>query len=299
MVEVSDVPDVSLVFEFENARYLDDGQQQRLVATLSSQITAAPWSVEVLLAEDAPAIEDWFRPVPVRRYDVDPDASYYELKSAGARAARAPIVVFADSDAIAVPGWLEEILAPLAETNVDAVTGTTSIRPLRSVWDKTFAATSWFAPGPGIEQHQLYANNLAVRREVFLPRGFPPIGCRYRGSCEDLFQAWRKEGIRLVTNPAAHMEHAPPHHPVRRAIWAGHDLLLAGSRPPWPTLLARVVGHQLLAGTSRIVRNRRIVGLRRREVPLALAYNVRESMARGVGVMLTRFRHRAVHRLAL
>jgi hypothetical protein len=92
--------------------------------------------------------------------------------------------------------------------------------------------------------------------------------------------------------------HPPPAHPVRRAMWDGHDQQIeqritgAGFAP----YLARVVLHQLLVGSVRILRHRRAVGLRPAQLPLALACNVREAAARGVGFTLARFAHDLLHR---
>jgi hypothetical protein len=290
-------PRVSLVLEHVNAVHVSNERIGRVVRELARQLGALPVAVEVLVPEGSGIDSDAFAGVEVRAFDAT-GAGYYEVKNAGARAAAADLIVFADCDVMPEPEWLASLLRPFDDPSVDAVVGTTVIRPVSSVTEKVFAAASWFPAHDRDARRQILANNVAVRSEAFLPEGFPPVGCRYRGAEADLQRAWERQGRKVVFTAEARSDHLPPEHPVRRALWDGHDqqigLRAAGGR--FLPTLARVVGHQLVVGSWRVVQNRRPVGLRPTQLPWALVLNAREALARGVGVTLARFAHETMHR---
>lgn len=270
-----------------------------MLEVLAHQAREAPYPTEVLVPAAAEIDETMFDGVPFRRFSVEPAAHYYEVKSVGARAARGALIVFADSDVIVAEGWLDHMVRPFDDPALDAVVGRTAIRPLVTSADKAFAAATWWPAHHGEARGRIVAHCFAVRREAFLPEGFPVIGCRYRGADTDLHQAWEARSVLMGTAPAAQCEHPPPEHPIRRAMWDGHDqqIALCASGAHFLPALARVVLHQLLVGSVRTWRYRHAVDLRATEVPLSLVMNAREALTRGAGFILARFAHGLMHRV--
>lgn len=290
----TDRPDVSVVLEHETAGRVSVER----AGALARQMREAPFTVEILIPEQADIDIDDLPGVFVRRFDVPSEAHYYDIKNAGARAAQGRLIVFVDADVVPLDGWLVNLVKPFADPAVEVVLGHTMIRPASSVSEKTFAAGTWFPAHEDDVRLQIMANNVAIRPERFLPAGFPEAGCRYRGPCRDLDHAWAALGVRMDVAMDARVVHPPPEHLVRRALWDGHDQQIeqraAGSA--FAPRLARVVLHQLLIGSVRILRNRRTVGLNPAQLPFALACNVREALARGSGFILARFGHDVMHR---
>jgi hypothetical protein len=289
-------PDVSLIVEYETAPDVGDDRAREIVLELARQAREVPYEVEVLLPRDAPLSDELFTPLRVRRFDVPGERHYYEVKNAGARAAHGLAVVFADADVVALDGWLTALIKGLDDPAVDVAVGTTVIRPVDTVRQKVFAASTWFPVDAEDVRPQLFANNFAVRPELFLPDGFPPIGCRHRGSCRQLDQQWRRSDVRVEAVREAVSYHPPPVHAFRRALWHGHDQYVERARSPFVVGLLRVSLHQLALGTKRLFVNRARVGLRWRELPIALAYNVAETAGRAAGFTLARFAHGFFHR---
>lgn len=294
----TDRPDVSLVLEHETVALVSADRVTEVVRELARQVREAPFAVEVLVPEQANIDTRELADLQVRRFHTAPDSHYYDVKNAGARAAEGHVIVFADSDVTPLDRWLVNIVRPFEETAVDAVVGNSIIRPVSTVTEKAFAAASWFPAHDGDARRQILANSLAVRPSIFLPDGFPDIGCRYRGADTDLNRTWTATGVRMEVAMDARSEHPPPEHPVRRAMWDGHDQQIEQQRTgaPFAPSLARVVLHQLLIGSVRVWRHRRAVGLRVAQLPVALACNAREAVARGVGFTLARFAHDLMHR---
>lgn len=298
MSSPADRPDVSLVIDHETASLVTDERVGSVVEELARQARDAPFSVEVLVPENSTLRPEDLGGLTLRRFPAPCGAHYFELKTAGARSARGSVIVFADSDVMPLAGWLVNLVGALDDPTIDAVVGNSVIRPVPSVADKAFAAGTWLPADEGDVRRQIISHSFAVRPTTFLPDGFPAIGCRYRGADTDLNRAWAVRGVRLEVAPGARTQHPAPEHPVRRAIWDGHDQQIARRRAgdAFVPSLARVVGHQLLVGSARVVRYRRSVGLRISQLPLALACNAREALARGSGFTLSRFAHRHLHR---
>ncbi len=298
MSTATDRPDVSLVLEYENVVLVGAERVAAVVRALARQLREAPFTAEVLLPEKADIDIDELAGLTVRRFHVAPGAHYYDVKNAGAREADGQVIVLADCDVIPLDGWLVNLIRPFDDPNVDAVVGNTIMRPVPTVTDKAFAAAGWFPAHGQDARRQIIANNLAFRPSVFLPGGFPDLACRYRGADRDLDRAWAASGVQMEVAIDARALHLPPEHPARRAMWDGHDQQIEqrATGAPFAPFLLRVVLHQLLVGSVRILRHHRAVGLRAVHVPLALAWNLREAVARGAGFVLARFAHERMHR---
>lgn len=207
-----------------------------------------------------------------------PGLRYYALKNAGAAAASGDFIVFLDSDAVPEPGWLAALLAGFANPARGVIGGNTHIEP-EGTYGKTFALTWFFPPrsedGPPVLAGSFLANNVAFRRDAFLPAGFELEEGLSKGACVRLARRLREAGIEIWRAPRARCSHPPPNglaHFVSRAIAEGRDNALG------PTGMAltpggsvrRLVRNQRSAASS-ILRGRREGTLSAREVPISLA----------------------------
>ncbi|MGE0449080.1 MAG: glycosyltransferase [Vicinamibacterales bacterium] len=184
------------------------------------------------------------------------DSGYYSKKHHGATMAAGEIVAFMDSDVIPEPDWLERLLDPLSDPGVQVVAGNTYIDPVGLV-GKTFAMT-WFFPlrsdtGASRRGPLLFANNLAIRRDVYLEHPFPEIHGSSRGACLLFADELERSGIAVVHNPLARAAHPAPNgfaHVSLRALAQGRDRVLRerthGSRwsASWLASVSRLVRHQ-------------------------------------------------------
>lgn len=205
---------------------------------------------------------------------------YYPLKNFGASLAGGDILLFVDSDVLPDDGWLAHLLGSLARPDVHVVCGQTYVAPTDLV-ARAFALGWTYAlrdPSGGLfTPDKFYANNLALRADLFRKTQFRPLGRRSRGACSLLREDLGRLGIVVWENRAASVDHPPPSsvgHLVVRALAHGRDQYLshAEERSVWG--LKRSLGiaaERLARGFSRARREWRRVGLRRRDVPAALA----------------------------
>jgi GT2 family glycosyltransferase len=131
-----------------------------------------------------------------------------------ARRARGRVLVFLDSDCLALPGWLPAMLAPLADPEVGAVGGAEALDPLEPLLPRVFhfvltspLATGRIRGGAGgrAARYRPRTFSLAVRREDFeRAAGFAAL--RHG---EDIDFALRLErlGLRAVHATAARVHH--------------------------------------------------------------------------------------------
>src|SRR5262249_54528684 len=157
-----------------------------------------------------------------------PGKRYYEQKNAGACLAQGEILIFLDSDVVPDEGWLDGLLAALDDPNVDVVGGET-YHATDTLHDRLFAAFWVFPPrrpSRGVYRYRnFYANNLAVRREVFLANPFPDADA-YRGQCAELAKCLRSKGIAIYRQGDSTVSHPPPLGArtfVVRALCRGYD----------------------------------------------------------------------------
>jgi hypothetical protein len=169
---------------------------------------------------------------------------YYEKKNAGAAAAYGAILVFLDSDVIPEDGWLDRILFAFDQPAVEVVAGNTYIEPT-TLYAKVFAAF-WFFPPRSNEEglvptDELFGNNIAFRRELFLAHPFPVVE-QFRGQAGMLIRDLRERGAGIYLQRSSRCSHPPPNgfvHFVRRAMCDGHDNIVIAlrstgrSRLPW------------------------------------------------------------------
>ena len=219
---------VSVVIEWENAKLSDLGRAERMLAQLGTQMAEAArkrdLSAELIVLYDSDAIDPavpstaietqidraaW--PGPIKLVPA-PGQRYYEQKNKGAKLASGEIVIFLDSDVVPDEGWLEGLLAALDDPEVGIVGGET-YHATDTLHDKLFAAFWTFPtrrPSRGLYRcKHFYANNFAVRRELFLAHPFPDAPA-YRGQCAALAKSLMRQGTAIYRQGASRVSHPPP-----------------------------------------------------------------------------------------
>lgn len=305
----------SILVEWENLRWSEQPRCAAMLAALAGQLEglapAAPdgtQDLELLVLHDPQQVcsaevrtfvQRSMRGVPARVHlevVAAPGCGYYALKNAAVQRARGAHVVFLDSDVIPEPGWLATLLAALDDPRVEVVGGACHLATEGLV--ARSMALAWFFPlreehGALRPRTSLFANNLALRREVALRYPFPALAGSSRGACRLLAQRLVAEGRGLFVHTAARVEHPAPHglrHLLRRALAQGRDDLLLDRATGGGGLgasLARVVRAQLRTA-KRVLRHRQRVGLRLHAVPAALAIGLCYHALCGAGDLLTR-----------
>jgi hypothetical protein len=308
-------PDVSVIIEWDNARLSELDRALEMLHGLRAQAMARDERFEAILLYDRHEIEASFvekavadagldvpGKIDVRFEPVD-GLTYYQLKNQGARISRGDILVFADSDTIPEPGWLQGVLDQFADPDVQIVAGSTYIGPLRNLYEKSFALF-WLFPlrtpdGPAYRAPGFHANNVAFRSHTFERYSFPEEDV-FRGH-GSLLRTLEKEGVAIWKVPGARLMHPAPNgarHFLARGLCGGHDRLmnrrLAGHQRTFP--LARVVGGDLRRLTTSFGRQWKTVGLSPLEVPMALGVGLSYEALTWAGWMLTRVSPRFVGR---
>ncbi|MBK8252580.1 MAG: glycosyltransferase [Polyangiaceae bacterium] len=148
---------------------------------------------------------------PIRFVEISPTAGYYDAKNSGFDATTADIVVFADADCLPKSTWLEKLLKPFSNPDVQVTAGRTTYK--ESVLGS--AATSidfmYFPSSLGPDTtRNFYANNVAFRRAVFAQFRYQPAPGIYRGHCQRLGIALHKANIAVHFVPEAHTVHRFP-----------------------------------------------------------------------------------------
>lgn len=124
---------------------------------------------EVLIIVDARVAQDeleWITgKLPEAKLMKLPDSTYYRVKNLAIASATRDVLVFADSDVRYADVWLVELLRCVAG-GAPLVVGNTQFEP--GPFSRTLNLTDWAGSRIGSGPTEwLYANNLAMRRELF------------------------------------------------------------------------------------------------------------------------------------
>ena len=307
-------PAVSIVIEWENARLSELGRTRRMLSALAAQLAelvpGMPAAPELILLHDAGAVDPALirscvetafaaGPAVSLRIEATQGAGYYVQKNLGAALAAREILLFLDSDVVPEPGWLRTLLGSFADPALSIVCGNTYIEP-EGLYAKAFAAF-WFFPlrsedATLRETHAFFANNVAFRRDLFLRNRFPDLPL-LRGQCAVLSDGLRRGGTPIHLHGGARVAHPPPKglgHYLRRALCEGHDIIqlqrlgktMPGGGMPWGPL--RRFGASFGHARRSLRAHRGALGLRRGEVPLALAVAGGYLVTRAAGEVLGR-----------
>jgi hypothetical protein len=231
-----------------------------------------------------PALEARLRALLPETFDVAvhvaPGLEYYPLKSVGGGLAAGDLLLFVDCDIHPDEGWLAHLLGSFARPDVQVVCAQTYVAPV-GLWSRAFALGWTYElrdPSVGLRTpDKAYANSIAFRAAVFRETGFRSLGRRSRGATSLLREDLAQRGIGIWENPAAGADHPPPsglRHLVIRALAHGRDHYMRHGEERSARGLVGSVGvaaARLVRGFRRTRRHWRTVGLRRAEVPVALA----------------------------
>jgi len=220
---------VTIVIEWENAIDVHDKWTSRAMAGLEKELARTapkmrskprvmylydrnavdPKVIEKALAENAPKIRK------LADLEIIPTdgLTYYKLKNFGIARSKTGISVMLDSDAAPQPGWLENLLAPFKDKDIQAVGGFTVLGH-DDMLSKTMAL-SWIFNLPEeraktVKRHKIHANNCAVRTDFFNAHPFPDLPA-FKKQCGFWLRGLSAEGHKYVRTSDAMTVHAP--HP--------------------------------------------------------------------------------------
>jgi Glycosyl transferase family 2 len=237
-------PRISLIVEWDNARYREIERARRMLRRVVEQIGDLAEPVEVLVVYDELEVADVLvkgvveeirraAPAGVEMSTISsPGSRYYQLKNAGARRARGALFVFVDSDVLPEASWLSSLVGPFDDPKVHIVMANTYV-DTDTLYGKIFALC-WYFPlrspdGPLTPTASSFVNSLAMRRSTFQRYPFPEDRELYIGQCLGHIETLQANGVGVYLNPRARVAHPPPTF-LRSAIINGHDAVIRASR---------------------------------------------------------------------
>jgi hypothetical protein len=238
----------SIVIEWDNARWAELRRPRRMAQALAAEIGALDATRvavrEIFVVYDRrevprELIEEATRALaaPPPQLLATDGLRYYQLKNLGARSGTGEVVIFIDSDVVPEGDWLSRLLEPFRDPGTGVVCGSTYVE-LETYFSRTVGLWWFFAtrdPRKGLlKTTRFWANNVAFRRSVFLPAGFPELPS-FRGQCLVLANRFRRLGIPILQRVDARVAHPPPKggwHFICQGLTEGHDrvVLLAMHR---------------------------------------------------------------------
>jgi hypothetical protein len=288
---------VSIIVEMENATLKGLEELTEFIAVLKNEVTLAHNTArfEILCAYPGrdtisalPSVQATLSNMQVELGELAdfqlvelPGLRYYELKNEAAKKASGDIIVFLDSDIVVQPGWLQVLLEPFKDRDVQVSAGVTGFLP-EDFMSRTFALI-WFFPLPNdrpekLAKRALHANNVAFRRNWFLKNPYPSND-GFKVSCVVHERMLRSDGVKI----------ARPHAVGYHRFWAeGFDFILwrafvAGRDADRQLTAKRVTGcgqrarsalsswwERMHSKPRRIIRFRKHVNMPWYQVPLAI-----------------------------
>jgi hypothetical protein len=298
---------LSVILEWANTRLGGDARAVRLLERLGRQwqeiqgrdypatlsraarvfLEGLDPRVELLLVSAtalAPGLEARLRALVPETFEVDvhvaPGLEYYPLKSFAGGLAGGDLLLFVDCDLLPDEGWLAHLLGSFARPDIHVACAQTYVGPV-DLWSRAFALGWRYElrdpSGRLSTPDRFYTGSIAFRAPVFRKTGFPSVGSRSRGAGSMLREDLARLGIAVWENRAASVDHPPPlgiRHLLIRALAEGRDHYLKHGEARTAEALGRSVGiaaARLTHGLRRVRRHWPAVGLRRAEVPVALA----------------------------
>jgi glycosyltransferase involved in cell wall biosynthesis len=274
-------PRVSVAIE----SYLLEDSSDGLVDTIAAleRQTYPREDMEILIAVDAE--DEGFSAALARRWpavEIVPAAepSYFGMKRALAAAASGDIVAYIDSDCVPAEDWIERIERNLRDAAISA--GRTQYPP-----DETFALTLSLvdfgvaSPDPDGNANFFNSNNVGFRREVLERTNFDR-DIRRAAADYLLSRQLRAAGERIAYDSEQFVEH---HHPglrgaVMNRLRSGYNAVFLGRLDPsrllpetrlaafGPFFPLALWASRVIDDARRLSRNRRLLGVRARDLPL-------------------------------
>lgn len=251
------------------------GALELLVVFNSNAVDSA--AIQNVLADLINANDLTVRTIPIA------DATYCEMKNAGAENARGDIVIFLDCDVVPEPGWLAAFLRAFADPNVSAAVGNTYTDFSNGATYSKAMALSWMFPLREIDDGMrasasFHSNNAAFRRETFLARRFPHTQGLTHFPAALLVERLKQDGIPIWLVGGARASHPAPNgarHFVARAVAAGRARVFSAERSARSTAAwVRQDIATMLYHSKQMVIERSKVGLRCWQIPAAIVYAV-------------------------
>lgn len=163
---------------------------------------------------------------------VSPGLEYYALKNFGGAHTSGDILCFLDSDVYPDAGWLAHLLGSFHRDDLVAVAGQPYVAPI-DLMSRAFALgwTYELADHSGrmFQSRKFYANNLALRADIFRRTRFPELDRRTRGAGTLYGQRLAKLGHAVWQNRSARVDHPAPssmRHLAVRALAHGRDMYM-------------------------------------------------------------------------
>jgi len=297
---INPLPPLTFLVEWENARDVEMMWTERAMRGLSEEIrrnhNAFGEKPRLMYLYDEGSVKEADIRACVERIapeldkltDLElvptPGLTYYRLKNEGARRAKTPFIVMVDSDAAPQPGWLQGLLRPFSDPDIQGVAGFTALGH-KDVLSRMMALC-WIFDLPSEREHTtkrrtVHANNCAFRTDFFRANPWPEVKGSYKKACGFWARDMDRRGIKWVRTAEAMTIHAPqPGH--RFLIWrawiAGKDRDYHGafekSFDRWTRVkfAFKFWRKKMARSTYRIVAKGKEVDLKPWQVPLALFY---------------------------
>ncbi len=208
----------SIVLETANLAINDLAQLKSALDTLYNQTLSVSNAKEVIVVDTGlvpiQEIQDVCRQYAnIQIVRAQTNLDYYLTKAEGFKYTTADIVAFVDSDCTINSEWLESILQPFDNPQIQIVTGETW-HQIRTPYDLSVGLLWTLRPftyGKQItEVASYYANNLAVRRQVLLEIPFVGSGENYRTGQSEHAHRLRQRNVQIWSQPRARAYHQVP-----------------------------------------------------------------------------------------
>lgn len=218
---------ITILIEWENAQDVEDLWVRKALTALQDELlreagrfeerprvmylyddrVVDPGHIRSEIAIAAPKLEE----VCDLEFTATPGLSYYKLKNYGVQQTKTDLVVMVDSDASPEPGWLEAILKPFDDPEVQAVGGFTMLG-YNSFLSKVMALAWIFnirsEREKTLKRKKIHANNCAFRTEFFKNNPWPDLPA-FKKQCGFWIRDIEKRGIKWVRTADAMTIHAP------------------------------------------------------------------------------------------
>lgn len=212
---MTEYPDFSITIETLNLHHEPITRFREMLESLAAQTLSVRAAREVVVLDSGQADPVELRGVCadfewVTLVEIDHEISYDRAKMLGVETTTAEVIVFADSDCVYEPQWLESLLEPFTDPAVQVVAGETSTR-IHGPYSMAMAMTCCFPRYSGEAQvgtAEYYEfNNVAMRRELLERAPFPeelpaPRGCGFLHCV-----AIRRAGLTILRHPRARADH--------------------------------------------------------------------------------------------
>ena len=248
-MELLNVPNFSILIEWENLRIAELWRAKRMLQEVAKQIREVSENLSlhpeiiILYNEEVPKdykIEQFVREalgsyisLIVLKIISTPNLSYYEQRNFGVKYCSNEILIFLDCDVIPDEGWLTALLAPFKDEEISVVSGLPYVSPT-NMYHKALALFWIFPPKDDPDYRtsllpEFVPDNVAIRREVFLKNKFPHSDT-YRGAIVDHCNLIKAKGYKIFRQPKATVSHPTPiglKNVAIRSLCEGHDKFFA------------------------------------------------------------------------